>query len=247
MKLTVLGSNATYPTPGRPASGYLVENDGKAVLLDAGPGTALAMLDLIEVDDLSAIVISHGHSDHCSDISAVYFRLRYGPEVDRTVPLLSPVGVFERLQKFLTYHGGDGFRSVFDERTVGDGDSVSLIGLDFSFRRTDHSVPCVATRIEGPAGAITYTSDTGPNIDLRSIAMGADVLMAEATFQGDETGGTSHLTARWAGQLAADSGVERLVLTHINPELEAAVSVAEAASTFNGPTEAAFPGMVLEL
>ena len=45
MRLIVLGSNGTYPTPGRPASGYLVTSDETTVLLDCGPGVFTALLE----------------------------------------------------------------------------------------------------------------------------------------------------------------------------------------------------------
>ena len=66
MQLTVLGSNGTYPTPGRPASGYLVDTVSGRILLDCGPGVFAAMLDREIFPD--AIVLSHGHGDHCLDL-----------------------------------------------------------------------------------------------------------------------------------------------------------------------------------
>jgi ribonuclease BN (tRNA processing enzyme) len=247
MKLTVLGANATYPTETGPASGFLVQNDGRSVVVDAGPGTVVKLLPLIDINSLEGVVISHAHADHCADVAALYFRLRYGPEVDRRIPLFAPAGVFEHLERFLTYSpNGSGFRQTFDERTVGDGDRVRLIGMRWSFRRTDHPVPCVATRVDNGDKSITYTSDTGPNIDLRPLTTGTDILMAEATFQGESNEGTQHLTAAWAGRLAADSQAGRLVLTHIRPDLDAAVSIKQAQEHFSGPVDAASSGMVLE-
>ena len=247
MKVTVLGSNATYPSESGPASGYLVQNEGRSVVLDAGPGTALKLLSLVGINEVEGVVISHVHADHCADVAALYFRLRYGPEPRRRIPLFAPIGVFEHLERFLTYSSnGGGFRETFDERTVGDGDRMRLIGLKWTFRRTDHPVPCVATRIDDGGNSITYTSDTGPNIDLRPLTSDTDVLIAEATFQGESNEDTQHLTAGWAGQLAADSRAKRLVLTHIRPDLDPDTSVAEAKERFTGPVIAAVSGMVLE-
>ena len=45
MRLTVLGSSGTWPTPGRPASGYLISHEGTRVWVDAGPGTFMALGD----------------------------------------------------------------------------------------------------------------------------------------------------------------------------------------------------------
>lgn len=246
MRFTVLGSNATYPTGGRPASGYLIESPLGAVVLDAGPGTASVALARIGIEQLQAIVISHVHADHCSDVAAMYFRLRYGPEGERRIPLIAPPGVYEHLEDFLTYtEGGDGFRQTFADHTVDDADEVSLLDAMWSFGRTDHPVPCVATRIEGPS-VLAYTSDTGTGVDLRSVTGHADVLVAEATFQGDDKLGTQHLTARDAGRLATASQAARLILTHIRPDLDPAVSAVEAGETFGGPIGIATPGMTID-
>lgn len=247
MRFTVLGSNATYPTRGHPTSGYLVENEGRAVLLDLGSGTVAEAFDRIEVADLEAAVVSHAHADHCADVASLYFRLRFGPEDKRKIPLVAPDGVFDRLETFLTYEpGGQGFWETFADQRVDDGDQLDLIGAAWSFRRTDHPVPCVSTRIDGSNGALVYTSDTGPKVDLKTLASGCAVLVAEATFQGDDNLGTQHLTARMAGRIASEVQAGSLVLTHIRPDLNAADSVDEAAEEFDGHVVAAHPGMVID-
>ncbi len=247
MRFTVLGSNATYPTRGHPTSGYLVENEGRAVLLDLGSGTVSEAFGRIDVADLEAAVVSHGHADHCADVASLYFRLRFGPEDSRQIPLVAPEGVFIRLETFLTYEaGGQGFRETFSDRIVDDGAELDLIGTTWSFRRTDHPVPCVATRIDGLTGALVYTSDTGPKVELEALASGCAVLVAEATFQGDDNLGTQHLTARMAGHLAADVQAGSLVLSHIRPDLDPAISVSEASEVFDGHVVAAHPGMVID-
>ncbi len=248
MRFTVLGSNATYPTRGQAASGYLVENGARAVLLDAGPGSVSELLNRIDIAHLEAVVISHEHADHCADVAALYFRMRYGPEALDRIPLVAPQGVFGRLETFLTYSpGGEGFREAFEDRVVEGGDSLDLISATWSFHTTDHPVPSVATRIDGLQASLTYTSDTGPDVDLMPLASGTDVLVAEATFQGNDTLGTQHLTARMAGALAAQVKPGLLILTHIRPDLNPAESVAQAAEIFGGEIRSAYPGMEINL
>ena len=78
MELTVLGSSGTWPGPGRATCGYLVSHDGAHLWLDAGSGTFARLQERIRVDQMTAIVISHGHPDHFSDMLMCFYARRYG-------------------------------------------------------------------------------------------------------------------------------------------------------------------------
>ena len=84
---------------------------------------------------------------------------------------------------------------------------------------------------------LVYTGDTRPHLPVIQASRGADLLVHEATFGGDEmerAQETGHSTAAEAARVALEAGARRLVLTHISPRYgrDAAELLAEARSVF---------------
>ena len=249
VRLTVLGSNGTYPTPGRPASGYLVEGGGSVVWMDAGPGTLSALHAVADPAGIDALVLTHVHGDHCLDVFPLFNLLRYGRPRRTPLPVYSPDGVAERLTAFVGAGPGHDFFRVFDFLTVAPGDDAGVGDVELSFGAAVHPVPALGVRADVGGASLVYSGDTGPGGDLLDLAAGADVLLCEATHQGPRPhdGYPYHLHAGEAGAVARDAGVYRLLVTHVIPTLDPAVSVEEAAAVFEGPVDWAAPGMEVEL
>ncbi len=241
MRLTVLGSNGTYATPGRPTAGYLVTSDDASIWLDAGTGTFLALLDLVDPAQLDGVIISHAHPDHSADLFALYHWLRFGSAFGTRLTLFVPEGLAERLASFLT----GPLEEVFDVRVPASEEKIDSLSLRFG--RADHSVPTLQVRIDGVGRSLAYSADTGPESDLTELAQGVDLLLAEATFQGNDKDFVQHLTAREAGAIATDAGAAQLVLTHLAPTLDPAQSISEAAEVYSGEILVATPGLEVEV
>ena len=107
---------------------------------------------------------------------------------------------------------------------------------------------CYAYRVQAGGRSLVYTADTGPCAAVESLATGADLLLAEASFvTGADNRPDLHLTGRQAGEMADRAKVARLVVTHVPPWYERSVAVAEAAAAFAGPCSAAQPEAVLDV
>jgi ribonuclease BN (tRNA processing enzyme) len=69
MRLTVLGGCGAWPAAGTACSGYLVEHDGFRLLIDPGYAIVPRLLQFVHADDVDAVLVSHGHPDHCADLN----------------------------------------------------------------------------------------------------------------------------------------------------------------------------------
>ena len=94
---------------------------------------------------------------------------------------------------------------------------VTLGGLTVTPVAVEHTDPTFALIAEADGARLVYTSDTRPCGAVRRAAVGADLLLAEATLPEPYAGAAPHMTASQAGELARDAGARALVLTHVWP------------------------------
>jgi ribonuclease BN (tRNA processing enzyme) len=91
MELVVLGCCAGMPGGGQTSSGYLVATSRCRILLDCGPGVAVAVSAHGGAGSLDAIVVTHLHPDHCYDLLPIGTTLRREPR-PAPLPLYVPRG-----------------------------------------------------------------------------------------------------------------------------------------------------------
>jgi ribonuclease BN (tRNA processing enzyme) len=249
VKLTVLGSTAGAPSRTNPASGYLVEDGDVSIWMDAGTGTFMELADRVDPGNLDAVVISHTHVDHCSDLFGLYGYLAFGPSGDVPIKVFVPQGAAEHLAAFARASDEHIFNMVLDIEEVSPGDAVEVDGVEIRFGEAIHPVPALVTRLDAHGVSLVYSGDTGPGGDLIEMATGANVLLCEASIGGvrDERTYPYHLTAIEAGEVAAWGGVDRLILTHLGALMDPELSLDEASGAFAGVIDYAEVGRVFEI
>lgn len=231
--LTVLGCDGSYPGPGGACSGYLVRAGATTLWVDAGPGT-LAQLQLhAALDEVDAVVLTHEHPDHWTDIEGFAVACTYGPGRPG-VPVLAPAGL-----RSLVRGGLDG---VFSWREVADGDRMELGEMAISFSRTDHGPETLALRLDAGDSSLGYSADSGPGWSLAALGARLDLAICEATFTARDEGRLQHLSGRQAGTTAREAGVGRLLVTHRWPAVPEHEVLEEAAGAFGAGVEAAEVG-----
>jgi ribonuclease BN (tRNA processing enzyme) len=240
MRLTVLGSAASYAGQGQACAGYLIEGGGARVLFDCGNGVLAKLARVLDPLTVDAVFITHGHPDHFVDLYALQSLLRYAPEGPApSLPLWVPNGLFERMQALLSDRGRTELYEAFRCSELTAGESVRIRDLTVTPCPVEHTPPTFALVAEADGVRLCYTADTAPTADVLAAARGADLLLAEATLPEAYAGRAPHLTAGQAGALARDADVSALVLTHVWPSNDRSAMVVQAAAEFDGPVSVA--------
>lgn len=237
LTLTVLGCDGSHAGAGGAASGYLVRSwtSGTTLWLDAGPGTFANLQRFCDPRSLDAIVLSHEHGDHWSDISGFVTAAHHTLDWTRDpVPVLAAPGVEARF--------GQEAEGILAWRTVGDGEGADVGGVRLRFSRTDHGPVTLAVRLEGDGSTLGYSADSGPLWSLEALGSGLDLALCEATYTKDHEGTAQHMSGRQAGETAKAARARRLVVTHRWPTIAAGALRAEAADAFGGPVAQAAVG-----
>lgn len=246
MRLTVLGAAGVFPPAGGACGGYLVEHDGFRVLVDPGYATTPRLLAHLPAEALDAVVVSHGHPDHCADLNPL-LRART-LRVDPAGPL-SVHAPPRALEAVLALDRPGMLDAAIRVHPFEPGTRLELGPFEVRTALLPHWLPNAGMRFTAGGCSIAYTGDAGPAAALVDLARDADVLLAEATFvdavPDDSFGQLS--SARDAGMQAEAAGVGRLLLVHLQPRTHHPTAVAAARDGFRGPVEVAVPDLVVDL
>jgi len=239
VELTVLGCSGSFGAPASgPCSGYLLRSGPTTLWLDCGNGSFANLQRHVAPADLTGVVVTHLHPDHCVDLYGLHVFARYGLERSG-IPVYGPSGLAGAMGGLVNEWG-----DTFEWHEVGDGDRAALGGLELAFSRTDHPPPTVALEVRGDGRRLVYTSDTGPGWSVDAFERRADLVLSEATYQHAHRPSGLHLSARQAGEAARGALARRLVITHLWPTLDPLVSAEEAADAFGAHVTLAAPHMV---
>lgn len=243
MQLTVLGGCGAWPTAIQACSGYLVEYAGFRLLIDPGYATLPRLLDHHTVDEIDAVLISHGHPDHCADLNPLLRARGLSDTPPSALPVHAPHGAVDAV---LALDKASMLVGAYSLREFQPGDRFDIGPFRTDTWLLPHFVPNAGIRLTTPEAVLAYTGDTGPSPDILSLAQGADLLLSEATYIHEvPTADAPYLlTARLAGQYAGQAGAAGLMLTHLWPGTDPKAAHETAAEVFRHPVYVATPGLV---
>jgi ribonuclease BN (tRNA processing enzyme) len=264
MRLTVLGKSPSWQDAGGACSGYLVEEDGTAILVDCGNGVFGKLRERIDYVDVDAVLISHLHADHFLDLVPYSYALTYAPRqqpvaVDRwpgtddpaRPELHAPPGARKTFRRVVGSWGNeDLIENAFDLVEYEASSELEIGPFRIRFQPVPHYTETFAICLssQNGSGRIVYGADCRPTEALTKFASDAELIMVEATLPRPErTGLRGHLTPSEAGEHARAAGAKRLVLVHISDELDPEWARHEAEEAFGGPVDMAHEGAAYEV
>jgi ribonuclease BN (tRNA processing enzyme) len=194
---------------------------GTSILLDAGPGTFAELQRHIDPGRIDAVVLTHAHPDHWTDLESLATWAGYGPgrqcfrgegpghdpSHDRVLRIYAPPGLRER--------------------------SSYAPAAWLEWRE-----------VVAPTRLTIGSADSGPRWTVAEFGPSVDVFLCEAAYTQEHEGSLLHLSGREAGEMARAAGVGRLILTHRWPTVSANDVRREAELAFGLPVEQASMGAV---
>jgi ribonuclease BN (tRNA processing enzyme) len=238
----VLGSGGPLADDARASSSYLVWIEGNArLLLDAGGGAFVRFGEAgADMTTLDAILISHLHADHVSDLAALMKSASFdrkdeplliaGPSGAAAFPGISeflaahfdPVsGAYRYLSRILTGEDGSFRISPFEVDATREGAMVILENAEIKIEAVpvNHGdVPALAVIVSTTEGAVIFAGDQSllsETFDRVMAGRKPDVLIAHHAISGARGQPRGlHRDPGSIGEMAASVGAKRLILSH---------------------------------
>ena len=210
IKLTVLGNKGGYPGLYEACSGYLVETNKAKILLDCGSGVYQKLIQRIKLEELDAIVLSHLHSDHISDVLV----LRYALQIKKLPKLKLFMPEKPEAESFILKNTAE-----FDITIIKENEKHKIKDVVLEFAKVKHNVVSYATKIKTANNVVVYTGDTEYTPVIERFAKYCDLLVCDAAFNEDTYfKGAPHASAKQAAMMAKEAEAAKLLLTHFMPD-----------------------------
>jgi ribonuclease BN (tRNA processing enzyme) len=248
VEITVVGSGTVVPRLKRRQSCVAMRAGGEMLVFDLGSGAVRGMLradlDPFVVD---RIFFTHFHPDHTVDVVALLFSIKYGAQEERARPLyVSGPEPFLHFWSSLMEVWGDwmagDYTTLVSELPHECPSPIDLAGCRLSWAPAEHRPESIAYRLDGDGGSFVYTGDTEYSESVVELARGADTLLIECSFP-DDSPVPGHLTPSGVARIASESGVGRVVLTHLYPAVDGDSLPSEVARGYDGEIVVAEDGL----
>ena len=241
------------PRPDRSAPAQVVLSNGAAYVIDCGDGVARQLVRAgVALPSLRHIFVTHHHSDHDADYGNLIW-LAWASGLRTPVDAWGPPPLRRMTELFFEMNASDIETRIADEgrpplaplvhvHELREGGAILRNDdMKISAALVHHPpvTPAFGYRFDGRDRSIVISGDTTPTDELVQLAKGADVLIHEAYYAPAverlvakvpnaptlrQSIVSHHTTAEDAGRIAREAGVGLLVLSHLVPADDPAVT-----------------------
>jgi len=246
MKIVFLGTNGWYDTDTGNTLSILIETKKEYIVLDAGNG--IHKLDrYVKKNKPIHLFLSHYHIDHISGLHTLLkFRFRQGMRI------FGPPGLHRFFRTVINSPYTAPLRRLHMKTSLTQLGKGTALPVRAEYRKLLHSSRCYGYRFALEGRIVTFCTDTGMCHNLKRLAKGADLFIAECSFKrGQVNRRWQHLNPETAAKTARDAGAKRLALVHFDASRYTRIADRNAsekyAKRFFSRTVAARDGMTLYL
>ena len=263
IEIILTGTGSPMVDPNRAGPSTLVKAGEAIFLADCGRGVLMRAAAVgVGAANLTAVLLTHLHSDHITDLSDVITTLWITSLVPAPLPIIGPPGTRAVVEATLAALAPDISYRIGHHADITAPPEVMVTeytagqvfhdgGVRIIAAATDHRPvePTIAFRIEYDGASVVLAGDSVPCGSLDALASGADALVHTA-IRKDLVEQVPvqrltdildyHSSVEQAAATAARAGVQTLVLTHYVPALTAGTEDqwrALAAGEFSGRVE----------
>lgn len=217
--LHLLGTGAAVSDPHRTTTMLAFEADDDTVVVDCGGDVIQRLMESgVDVDSISALIITHEHPDHVSGFPLFMEKIWLAGR-RRPIPIYGIAPALDQARRcFATFDtsGWEGMPEIRWNEVAYEGEATVFENESWSILASPgtHGVPVIGLRVTATSSKsiTTYSCDTAPSEAIARLATGADVLIHEANGAGP-----GHSSASQAAEIARAANVERLILVHLPP------------------------------
>jgi ribonuclease BN (tRNA processing enzyme) len=243
MKITILGTGTFFVGADRSGPAYLLESDGKKILIDCGPGTLMRLSEIgVKPEDLDYVFITHFHADHTSDLFALQMNIRltdfFIGKLKKKLIIYGPAGIenfTKKLSKIYQLPAFDNYEKIEYIRMTKE---ISLGLLSIKSFKVDHialgkAATSIALRFEENGKSFVFSGDSNKNNGLLNACNNADLFICDTSFAKGK-GSIAHLDTYEIGEICEKSKVKKVILSHFYPLNDGIDLVAEVKEKYRG-------------
>jgi ribonuclease Z len=238
----LLGTGSPIPSATRAGPATLVRAGNVNILIDCGRGVVMRLAGAgVPPPALAAVLITHMHSDHISDLNDVITTHWVMPAQPAPLRVFGPKGLQATVDAVLAMLALDVKYRIDHHADLNEppkvvvtelepGDAFDIGDVRITAYATEHApvAPTLGFRIEHDGRTAALAGDTIPCESLDALCKGADVYV-QTVIRGDLVRRVPsqrlqdildyHSTVEQAAETAARAGVKTLMLTHYVPAL----------------------------